>query len=247
MRSMNMMMVLLGSCLWVFTGCPTGDDDDDSADPGLDDPCEGDMYANPCCADPGPRFFLGFGLTFPSDEEVTGTFSDWGSTGYGDIQFVETDGTSHDVWVEGSDDALVHIPDLAAAGEVTVIMRGGCDGEGGFYDAVYVFTGEYPGELLLLAGSIGVEDLGGWTVETGSDTTTCDARPDGGCYEFSHNRPVLFTFGAESVELYQGSIENTDHGIIHLAQAESHSGETLCVDGGGPEYDSWFIVPADAS
>ena len=250
MRSSSLMMVLLGSCLWMFTGCPVNDDDDsgsgaDDDDTAGEDPCDGDMFANPCCNDTGPRFYLGFDLSFPADQEVTGAFSDWGSIGYGDIQFVVTDGTEHDVWVSGDEDALQSIPDLAAAGEVKVIMRGGCDGEGGFYDVVYVFTGEYPGEMLLLAGSIGVTDLGGWTVEAGSDNTTCMARPDGGCYEFSHNRPVTFTHAGGSVDLYQGSIENTESGRIHLAQAESHSGEELCVDGGGPEYDSWFIVPAN--
>ncbi len=255
---------LLSGLVIATAGCPadpdddteapsdddSGDDDavdDDSGDDDVqvDDPCDEAEPGDPCCAEPGPVFYLCFDLTWPGVEPVTGYFTDWGDYGYADIQFVASDGSAHNVWVEGSVEALDLVPDLAAAGEVTVVQTGGCDGKGGFYAAVLVYRGEYPGELVLLTGSAAANGPGGWTVEVGPDTDTCPARPGDMCNEYLHNRPVALARGDESWSLYQGESATAMDVAMRIGLAQSGSGEYLCVDGGGTEYNSWMITPID--
>ena len=260
MRGIRMCWLVLVVATWPLCGCPekteadddaadddTATPDDDAADDDTDpfvDPCEDAPADDPCCYSRGVRFYLCFDLSWPGEMPVTGQFSDWGEYGYADIQFVANDGTSHNVWVSGDDEALDLVPDLHAAGEVTVIQQGGCDGKGGFYSSVYVYRGAPPGELILLTGSTGADDLGGWTVETSRDIDSCPARTGNSCYEFLHNRPVTVTHGEDSWQLYQGEFATTEEVAIRIGSAQSASGSCSCTDT-STEYSSWLVVPID--
>ena len=262
MRAIWTSWLVLVACGWGLAGCPekteadddAADDDttgtpadDDAADDDTGpfvDPCEDADPSDPCCFDPGVSFYLCFDLDWPANVPVTGQFSDWGEYGYADIQFVANEGTSYDIWVEGDDEALDLVPDLHAAGEVTVIEQGGCDGKGGFYSSVYVYRGASPGELILLTGSAPAEDLGGWTVDNERDIATCPARTGDTCNEFLHNRPVTFSHGADTWEVYQGELVTTDTVAIRVGLARSASGASDCTDT-STEDNSWFVVPID--
>ena len=237
--------------LGLLLGCPAGDDDDDvSGDDdatgdddttGIEDPCE--EPDETCCAEPGDWIAICFDMGWPGEVPVTGQFSGWGAFGYGDIQFVAEDGTEYDAWIEGSDGAWALLPDLSAAGQVTVVQRGGCDGKGGFYNAVAVMAGQDPDHMLFIAGNVGATDLFGWTVETDRDVDTCPARPGDACNEFLHNRPIVVSRGDDGVVLYQGQTQPFGQlATVHVGIARSGSGEYLCMDGGGTEYDAWLIV-----
>jgi len=216
-------------------------DDDATGDDDTTDPC--DEPDETCCAERGEHLLICFDMGWPGEVPVTGQFNGWGESGYGDVQFVAEDGTEYDAWLAGSDGVWAMVPDLAAAGTVTIVQRGGCDGKGGIYNAVYVMAGTDPDAMLLAAGSTSVTDLFGWTVETDRDVDSCAARPGDGCNEFLHNRPIVVSRGDDGVVLYQGQTQPFGQtATIHVGMAQSGSGEYLCADGPGTELDAWLIT-----
>ena len=243
--------------LWLLVGCPVDDDDavtvdDDTSgdDDGTgdddttetSDPCEHAAPDDPCCNERGPWISLGFDeLEWPGEIPVTGEFVDWGH--WSGVQFEADDGAVYDAWLDGVSEIWSLVPDLGASGQVTVVMWGGCDGKSGCHNAVYVMAGQDLDRPLLIVGNIGVTDFFGWTVESPRDIETCPGRPSDGCYEFQHNRPVTIRHDAESVQLYQGQDAQLGNADVYLGAAISGSGEEYCVDGGGPDWAAWFVVP----
>jgi len=216
------------------------DDDSDDDDVVYEDPCDGAPAGDPCCAEPFDSVYI---CVFSAYQDVvtTGHFLQWRD---GDSEFRTTDGESIEFWVAGTDAAFEALPDLSQYDELSFVQRGGCDGKDGFYDAVYFFTGEYPGELVLMWGDIDVEDLGGWTVSGPKDVTTCPARPRDRCWEFEHNHPVTVSNQQESWELYQGEEVDTGSYTIRMLAAWSGSGSKYCTCGTPDHLSNWWIQPA---
>jgi hypothetical protein len=171
--------------------------------------------------------------TFPTEATWTGTFTRWEDDG----AFVTTGGEAIELMVWGLDDPRADVPDLAAAGEVTVTQQGECGW--GIDTAVHVAGPS--GDTLLLAGTIEAVDLAGWTIEAPPDTESCPGRASDGCYEWVHERPTWFTHGADVVALEQS--ETGELGGYHLQVnlSMSASGEVYCSDVGN-ELTSYLVV-----
>jgi len=216
-----------------------GGDDDTGDDDSPPDPCDGADATDPCCADALPAIYFG-SCDIPQDQPFTGHFSDWA---LGTVDFVTSEGEVYAFWLEGSPTSFILLPDLSAHGEVGLIQQGGCDGKGGFYDAVHVHEPGDDAATLLLTGSRGVEDLAGWTLESPQDNLGCVARPSEGCNEFLHNRPVHVLFEGAPHTLYQGTEAIIGGFDVLITVAQSGSGVYDCADGPGTELDNWVIVP----
>jgi hypothetical protein len=245
---LTLALLLAGSaCQADLFGPAGGDDDDDSSTPAdddvaddddsaLPDPCEGADPADPCCVDALPAVYLG-ACDLEPGATITGSFSLWT---LGALEFVTEDGQTVEFVLSGTPQSFVLLPDLSSLGTLTLTQTGGCDGESGYYNAVHAV--DAAGDMVLLTGSTGVEDLGGWTVASPPDTS-CLARPSDGCNEFVHNRPVQVAFGDEHHTLYQGTEAIIAGFDVLITLAQSGSGAYECTDGPGTELDSWVIVP----
>ena len=219
-----------------------GDDDDDT----VDDPCDGADPTDPCCVDPLPQIHV-CSPDVPLSVIHTGTFTSWE---LGAVEFVTVDGTSYEFLVDGEITSFVLLPDLLGF-EVSLIQEfgdeGDCGGDTPRDSVLYVYEQVGDTEVLqLLIGSTSSAHLGGWTINSPSNTASCLARPTGdeGCNEFVHNRPLFLTHGIpDPYELHQGTEALIDGYDVLIAVAQSGSGSYDCVDGPGTELDNWLIRP----
>lgn len=242
-----MTLSLLAS--WVglaIIGC-TGNVDDDPAAraAAFSEHCALSDPDDPCAAEPSCmlRLCLYSSARGSASGTLTGRFREWELLAEDGAMFQASDGEEYEVWFRGDEGATDVIPDIEAHGEVEVWQEGGCDPEGGQYSAMSVKTGGGDAEVLLVAGSIGIWNVDGWTIEVPRDTTHCPESDGDMCNEFLHNRSAQVVHGNEYWALYQGrGVVSRDGYLAWVGESRSGSGEYTCMDGGGTEYDSWFVI-----
>lgn len=224
----------------------TGDDDAGDDDDTVEDPCDGADPTDPCCVDPLPQIFV-CAPDLPSDQVFTGTFSSWE---LGTVEFVTVEGSVHEFQIDGHITSFVLLPDLAGV-QLSLVQQfgddGDCGGDGPRDSVLYVYreVGDDE-ELELLIGSTSSAHMGGWTINSPSNTASCLARPGGedACNEFVHNRPFFLTHDIpDPHELYQGTEALIDGFDVMVTVAQSGSGSYNCPDGPGLELDNWLIRP----
>jgi len=227
-------------------GCSADGDDganDDTThadDDVFEDPCIDAVADGPCCYDALDTLYIGVDGT--TGGEYTGVFVVWDH--YHPV-FRTTDGDEFEFVIDTDEQTFAELPDLSLAGELNVMQLGTCNAEDGFLNAVYFYRGEYPGELLLLVGTIGVEDLGGWTVSAPRDIATCPARPGTRCWEFEHNRMVAVSHGQNSWLLYQGEEVQTAGYSVRMILAQSGEGQNDCVGGWVEDSLNGLVLPVE--
>ena len=246
-----LMLIAALGCSSDFESGEPGDDDDSSAsdddddstvgddDSAVYDPCEGADPLDPCCADALPTIFFG-ACEMPPDQEISGHFESWE---LGTVNFVSNDGPIYEFGLEGTPTSLAMLPNLWALGPLTLVQTGGCDGESGYYNAVWVYAPGDSSQTILVTGSSTIDEFAGWTIESLRDINTCIARPSDGCNEFMHNRAVHVEHGIESQQLFQGTEAIIEGFDVMIVAAQSGSGGYDCTDGPGTELDNWVIVP----
>lgn len=189
-----------------------------------------------CCAASLPTLSVCV-VDLPGDQSVAGVFTSWENGG----SFTADSGEVYDVWVEG--DGLADVPDMAAAGPVTLTQTGNCDGESGIHTALHVVGAT--GDTLLLVGARAVTGLGSWTVAVPT-TSACDPHAGDMCNELLTDRPLNFSHEADGqlhgVQLDMGMQTTLDAYTLRVNLSQTGSGEYLCSDGGGTDYTNFWIT-----
>lgn len=226
--------LLLSAC------SPTDGAGDDSATPTEtrdSATCPDDTTAEPAAcaaASTGEYLYL---CTFspPGEDPLTGTLTAFGPR---DVEFTTDDGLVIDLG-GGSENVWTEVPDLAAAGRVTVQIVGDCGGYGEGTSTILVSA--LDGSLLLLTG----HGPGPWSVGTWSAHTVdagCGSRPPttSSCSTCVSPRPISLS-GPASLEAWPGSAANG--GGYRLAVGESYHGTGYeCMDGPGDDIAYWHLV-----
>lgn len=226
--------MILTLLLVACTGAP-----DDTAEPDspaiLDCAEEGE-----CCHASLPPLWMCF-ETLQRDEALVGTFDRWAASG--EITFTTTAGDVVPVWFRTDAEALSALPDLAAAGEVTITQQGGCDPKGGIDAAVHIAGPS--GDTLLLAGAVEVTDLGGWTVDADFEDRSCGlVEQTDGCWEYSREVPVRVLRGDDGGAYWQGDEASFGpHYTVRVNSATFFTGELSCEDVGDSALNYWIVGP----
>lgn len=190
-----------------------------------------------CCAAALPTLSVCV-VDLPAGESVSGVFTSWASIS---SSFTSDSGEVYDVWVEG--DGLADVPDMAAAGPVTLTQTGNCDGESGIHTALHVAGAT--GDTLLLVGARAVTGLGSWTVAVRT-TSACDPHAGDMCNELLTDRPLDFMHEADGflsgVHLDMGMQTTLDAYTLRVNLSQTGSGDYLCSDGGGTDYTNFWIT-----
>ncbi len=229
-------LTLLVACPWDLEVEDGGDDDfttdDDSGD---DDSGDDDSTPTPCAAEARPLFALCTGDFAP--DPLRGHFLSWEE---GDVRFLDEEDTEWEFWVWGDPADHPLIPDPTGLGEVEVRQEGGCDGKGGAYSVVAVYTLASMEDPVFAVGSTAPWEAGDWSVQSPPDVTTCEGQ-GADCFEWIHNKPVHFGVEGESVTLFQGESQGLEQAEVYVLSAWSASGETLCSDV-GTEMVNWVVI-----
>jgi hypothetical protein len=217
-------------------------DDDDATDD--DDAVDDDDAAPDCEGDPtGWIGVCGWEDSFPWGIELTGSFG--AIDGSGQADFTTGGGDVWEIDFGSSPGGQAALPDLAAAGTVTVRLDGNCDGKGGAYSQVLVETIEATPRLVLLASNLQAAGGAGWLVEAPRDVATCPGTTTDegswcGCFETCHVKPVLFTRGGDTWSLQQGQSETLAD--VRITVLRAYSGvDTKCSDV-GQDNQSWLVA-----
>lgn len=165
---------------------------------------------------------------------IAGSFTGWPDQ----LAFVRDDGTEAPlIGGIGADPA---IPDLGAAGHLTLTQFGGCDPKAG--GEATVFVTDDTGATLLVTSTEGDATRGAWRVAPGlSGIEPCASFPNGGCTECRANRSVHLTSTAVDAILWQG--QSVDQGGMHVAVSVAFDGgpSNVCESTSNPT--AWWAAP----
>lgn len=132
------------------------------------------------------------------------------------------------------DDESAFVEKLVDLGSLTVVQRGGCDYEAGFYNAILLSFDSELGISSEIYGTIAVNDFSGITVSI-ADSSSCEVYRDDTCYKELAPISLSVSVAGETQTIFGGQSADFDNTSVFVDLAEISRGTYSCDDGPGTD------------